>query len=268
MSQTIPLKKSDLVEKVKRRLGYPTVKIELEDASIIDHIDYARSIFIKWAVGQAKQEFYFTLMLSAGVTMYDLDIVDTGICEVLSYDTRTAGSIHTLFTMENYLYNQGMYDMLLMRGASWGYTLVSYHIARDFIETVKRYIVDAYNFTYHRYTNQLEIQPPPPSGGALYDENQVLYDSPGWILVKAYRIEGTDEDIYSNPWMLDYITALSKITLGRIRSKFSNFTAVGSNIGLALDGDALISEGQAELEKLDARLREEEAFEGYGFLLG
>jgi hypothetical protein len=268
MVQESPLKKSDLIEKVKRRLGYPTVKIELEDSVINDHIDYGRAKFQKWAVGQSKQEFYFTVMLSAGVTTYDLDDIDPGICEVLGYSTQTAGSIHTLFTMENYLYNQGMYDMLLMRGASWGYTLVSYHIARDFIETVKRYIVDAYNFTYHRYTNQLEIEPPPPSGGELITEEGVLYDSPGWILVRAYRYEGTDEDLYSNPWMLDYVSALCKVTLGRIRLKFANFSAVGSNVGLALDGDSLIAEGKEELTTLEQQLRDEEAFDGLGFLLG
>jgi len=268
MAQIIPMKKSDLIEKVKRRLGYPTVKIELEDPTINDHIDYARAKFVKWAVGQSKQEFYFTLMLSAAQTEYDLDLVDPGICEVIGYDTKSAGSIHTLFTMENYLYNQGMYDSLLMRGSSWGYTLVSYHIARDFIETVKRYVVDAYSFVYHPYTNQLEIQPPPPSGGALYDENGDVYDSPGWILVRGFRIEGTDEDIYTNPWMLDFTTALCKVTLGRIRSKFANFTGVGSNVGLALDGDALIAEGKEELAYLEQTLRDEEAYEGLGMIIG
>lgn len=268
MSKVVHFKKSDLIEKVKRRLGHPTVKVELDDPIINDHIDYARAKFIKWAVGQAKQEFYFTLMLSAGQTEYDLDDVDPKICEVIGYDTKSAGSIHTLFTMENYLYNQGMYDMLLMRGASWGYTLVSFHIAQDFIDTVKRYVVDAYSFTYHPYENTLEIQPAPPSGGAVYDEEGNLYDSPGWVLVRAFRIEGDDVDIYTNPWMIDYVTALCKVTLGRIRSKFANFSAVGSNVGLALDGDALIAEGKEELTMLEETLRNEEAYEGSWIIIG
>ena len=258
------MKKSDMVEKIRRRLGAPVVKVELDAMQISDSIDYARTKYIKWAVGQATQEVFFTVMLSAGEAFYDMP---ANVSEVIGYDVRTAGSIHTLFTIENYLYNQGMYDQLLMRGASSGYSLVSYHIARDFLETVKRYVVDAYSFTYHPYTNQVEIKPTPPTGGHLTIKD-VTYDTPGFILLRAYMIEGTDEDLYENMWITDYSTAMCKITLGRIRSKFASFAAIGSNTGLALDGDSLISEGQAEIEKLEETLRLEEATEGLGFLIG
>ena len=260
------MKKGDLIEKVRRRFGYPLVKVELDDTQISDHIDYAREKFIKWAIGNAVQETYFTLLLSAGEAEYELP---SGVTEVIGYDTRTAGSIHTLFTMENYLYNQGMYDQLLMRGATGGagYSLISYHIARDFLETVKRYVVDAYNFKYHKYTNMLTISPTPPSGGVLIIDN-VSHNTPGFILLRTYMVEGTDADIYSELWVLDYVTALSKQTLGRIRSKFANFTSIGSNTGLALDGDALLSESQMELEKLEEQLRNEQTHDGWGIIIG
>ncbi len=258
-----PVKKSELIERIKRVLGYPVVKVELDDMQIADHIDYARQKFIKWAIGQGVIERYFTIALSAGVTDYELP---GDVTEVLSYDTRTTGSIHTLFTVENYLYNAGMYDMLLMRGGGSGYTLVSYHIARDFLDTIRRYVFDTYNFTYHRYTNILEIQPPPPSGGTIYWQDTWI-DSPGYILVRAYVLEGTEEDLYDNMWIFDYACALSKRTLGRIRSKFANFTAIGQT-GLALDGDTLLSEAQTEIEKLEEQLRTEEPWEGLGIYIG
>lgn len=261
--------KEDLVEKVKRRLGYPMVKIELDDLQIFDNIDYARSKYIKWAVGNATQEKYMTCLLSGGVYLYDMP---ANTVDVLGYSIQTMGSIHTLFTIENYLYNQGMYDQVLMRGGGDNYTLVSYHIARGFLETVHRYVVDAYNFKYHKYTNQLEINPIPPTGGTLTltDSAGVAYqvDSPGFLLLRTYQIEGTAEDMYENDWFLDYVTALTKISLGRVRSKFANFTAVGSNVGLAMDGDTLLQEGQAELERLDESLKNEQVYEGLGIYLG
>ena len=257
------IKKSDLVERIKRNLGYPLVKIELDAAQINDAIDYTRARFIRWAAGQATQEYYFTLMLSAGVTMYDLP---GRVVEVLGYNIASTGSIHTLFTIDNYLYNQGMYDMMFMRGGGSGYTLISYHIARDFLDTVRRYTVDAYNFKYHRYTNQLEIQPPPPSGGTVYVTG-AGYSSPGYVLVRSYQIEGLDTDIYETMWVQDYATAYCKRTLGRIRSKFANFSGIGQT-GISLDGDALISEATAEMEKLDEQLRLEESWEGYPIEIG
>lgn len=263
--------KEDLVEKVKRRLGAPMVKVELDDTQIFDNIDYTRQKFIKWAVGNSTQEKYMTLLLRGGQTLYDMP---ANTVDVLSYNIHTMGSIHTLFTVENYLYQMGMFDQVLMRGGGGDYTLLSYHIARGFLETVRRYVVDAYNFTYHKYTNQLEINPAPPSSstttvtsagpsGNVYVEN-----TPGYLLLRTYQIEGTAEDIYDNEWILDYVTALCKISLGRVRSKFANFAAVGSNVGLAMDGDTLLQEGQADLERLDESLRMEQTYEGLGILIG
>lgn len=259
--------KTELVEKIKRRLGYPMVKVELDDSQIYDNIDYARSNFIKWAVGNATVEKYITLLLIGDQTLYDLP---TNTVEVVDYDIKTTGSIHTLFTIENYLYQMGMYDQLLMRGGGEGYTLVSYHIAREFLDTIKRYVVDAYNYTYHKYTNQLEINPPPPSSGSttVVSGGEYVSNSPGYVLLRTYVIDGDDEDFYGNIWVHDYALALCKISLGRVRSKFASFSAVGSNVGLALDGDTLIQEGQTDIEKLDERLRLEEVWDGLGIYIG
>lgn len=261
------MRKEELVEKIKRRLGSPMVKIELDDTQIFDNIDYTRTKYIKWAVGNATQEVYMTLLLRGGQTLYDLPANTTN---VLGYTISTMGSIHTLFTIENYLYQMGMFDQVMMRGGGNDYTLISYHIARGFLETIKRYVVDAYNFKYHKYTNQLEISPPPPSSGvtSVLSAGEYVSNTPGYLLLRTYQIEGTDEDIYENEWILDYATALTKISLGRVRSKFANFTAVGSNVGLSLDGDTLLQEGQAELEHLNETLRNEEVWEGYPIMLG
>lgn len=261
------MRKEELMEKIKRRLGAPMVRIELDDTQIFDNIDYTRTKYIKWAVGNATQEVYMTLLLRGGQTLYDLPANTTN---VLGYTISTLGSIHTLFTIENYLYQMGMFDQILMRGGGNDYTLVSYHIARGFLETIKRYVVDAYNFKYHKYTNQLEISPPPPSSGvtSVLSAGEYVSNTPGYLLLRTYQIEGTDEDIYENEWILDYATALTKISLGRVRSKFANFTAVGSNVGLSLDGDTLLQEGQAELEHLNETLRNEEVWEGLGIYMG
>jgi hypothetical protein len=59
-------------------------------------------------------------------------------------------------------------------------------------------------------------------------------------------------DIEKIEWINDYSLALCKITLGMVRRKYSGMQMPGG--GLSLDGDALVSEGNAEKEKLDADL--------------
>ena len=61
------LTKKALSDKIKRRFGFPKEKVELDDSQIYDAIDYARDKWMKWAVGQATHEIYFTVMLLAGL---------------------------------------------------------------------------------------------------------------------------------------------------------------------------------------------------------
>jgi len=257
------MKKEELVEKVLRRLGYPMIKVELDTTQIIDHIDYARQQYIKWAVGNATTEIYFTVMLSGGQASYQLS---SNVTDVIGYSTNQTGTVNTLFTVENYLFSNGAYNFISGSNPGDPYSLVSYHIALDFLDTVRKYAVDKYTFVYHKYTNILEIKPTPATGSTITISG-VTYDSPGFILVRAFSLEGEATDLYGLPWILDYVTALSKITLGRIRSKFANFSSIG-NTGLALDGDMLLSEGKEEKDKLDEQLRDEEVFEGYGISVG
>ena len=279
--------KAQLIEQIKRNLGYPMVKVELDYSQMEDAVDYARSKFIKWAVGNATQEVYFTMALSASQYMYDMP---TGVTEVLSYaSTGISSGINTLFTVENYMYSRGMLDSLVNNYE--GYNLVSYHIAREFIDTLRRYTPDMYNFKYHKYTNQLEIQPPPTSGSTLtYTPkyateagvevlgDEITINSPGWVLIRCYMIQGSTtspsweandsyEYMYDSSWILDFATAYCKKILGMVRRKFASYSNLG-NQGITLDGSDLISEADAEMERLTESLTLKEVYEGYGISIG
>jgi len=193
MALDIRKSKGDLTELIKRRLGHPMVKVELTTQQIYDCIDYARDKWIKWGVGNSIVETYFTTLLLAGQNFYDLPI---GVYDIVEYnDAGSQWGINTLFTVDNFLYSRGVYDPVFWTGG-YAYSLVSYHIALDYLKTIDRYTPSIYNYKYHRYTNQLEVQPAPPSGNTpltLKDENGVNqeYDSPGFILIRSYMIEGS-----------------------------------------------------------------------------
>ena len=269
------MKKAQLAEKIKRGLGFPMVKIELDPTQINDAIDNARKKFIKWAAGNATHETFFTVMLSGGQSIYDLPV---GVTEVLAYSSSgMSGGINTLFTVDNFLFNQGLFQALIgTGGGASGYTMINYHMARDFLETVRKYTPDKYSYKYHGYTNQLEIQPAPATGGRL-ELNGVVYDSPGFVLIRSmmleastlsgYSEENTFENFYGYDWILEYATAECKIVLGLVRRKFGNFASLG-NVGISLDGDALVSEGKEEKDALEEKLKTEEVFEGLGIEIG
>lgn len=198
------ISRTQLIGKVKRRLGAPLVKVELCDDQIIDHIDYARKKFVKWAIGNATEEVYFTLLLQAGKRFYDLPV---GVTDVISYDTRSRGAgINTLFTVENFLFQSGAF------GTSFngGYDFLSYHLALDFLTTLDRYTTTPYNFRYHKSTNQLEVSPTPESSSSTatvtlpHPETGIptdfLVDSPGWLLIRSYMLQGSTLPNYTPEW--------------------------------------------------------------------
>jgi len=187
--------RTQLREMVKRRLGAPMVKVELCDDQINDHIDYSTSDYIDWAVGAGTDIIYFTLPLQAGRRFYDLP---KGVLDILDYEETGVGvgGINTLFTMENYMYNQGMFDPLNSPTSS----ILGLHMVHDFLETLDRYQPDKYNWRYHKMGNQLEITPTPKYGEnnitikRVDDNNMVkdyILDSPGYVLVKANVIQGS-----------------------------------------------------------------------------
>ena len=199
------ISRTQLIDKVKRRLGAPMVKVELCDEQIIDHIDYARQKFIKWATGNATQETYFTVLLQAGKRFYDLP---AGVTDVIAYDDTPikSGGINTLFTIDNYMFSRGFYGNVF-----WGgYDLVSYHLVIDFMKTLNKYRTTPYNWKYHKSTNQLEINPVPPFDGkqkavtvAHPDTGlptTMYIDSPGWVLLRTYMVSGATLPNYTPDW--------------------------------------------------------------------
>ena len=102
MALDIRMSKADIAEKIKRRFGYPVVKVELEDIQIYDIIDMAKQKWIKWGAGNAQVETYFTVLLLANTNFYDLPL---GVVDIIDYDDNgRVYDVNTLFAVENFPY--------------------------------------------------------------------------------------------------------------------------------------------------------------------
>ncbi len=261
------LTKEQVIDKIKRRFGYPVINCELDDNQISDFINEARDYWIEWS-DTGNQDTWFTVMLSGGQSIYDMPL---GVTEIIDYDVEGSSlGGFGLFSIGNQMINSGLFPI-----SNTGFNLVSYQLALSFYDLLDKYVVDEYNYKYHPYTNQLEIQPTPLTGNSL-TVNGVTYDSPGFMLIHASMIEGstlpgydpetTNQNFYGEKWVLDYAYALSMRTLGYIRRKFQNSTMLG-NANTSLDGAEMVSEANELIEKLEDKLKTEES-QGYGIDIG
>ena len=261
------LSKDDLSALIKRRLGAPMIKVELSIDQIYDAIDYARDRFVSVAIGNATREEYITMMLSGGQSVYDMPDDVTELVEFIDGAGAggIGGKINTLFTIENYFYSQGM-----LANTRSPFDLVGYHIALDFMETLQRYVHSDYVYRYNRYDNQLIIDPAPPTGHfatIVTPSGDIQVDSPGWCLMKVYKIQGEDEHFYNERIVQDYAYALAMRTLGLVRRKSASLGALG-NQPLSLDGSDLVSEAQSLIEQYEETLENKYCWAGYGIVQG
>lgn len=250
--------KEEFRQYIRRSLGYPMVKVELTQDQIDDSIDYSLEKFKEWATGNANEEQFFTIALSAEQKYYDLP---KGVITVVDYNDTggsVSGGVNTLFTVENFLYNFGYYPNL--SSSNYG-NLISYHMALDFLSQLERYVVNKYKYKYHKRLNQIELIPTPTN-----------LSSPQYVLIRAYMLRGAlsvgwtedllNQELYTESFVKNYSIALCKEKLGYIRRKFSQFNSIG-NTGIQLDGNDLISEAKEEKERLEEELDNKYVYEGY-----
>ena len=268
---------------IKRGFGWPLVNVELLDMHIDDNIYKAAQKYSRFAVGNATQECFGTMMLSGGQRFYDMPAGTTEVIKVDDYGKE--GGINTLFTIDNFLYSQGAMNFFAQ---SSGYSLVDYHTTLGFLKTLRRYSPSRYTYKYHKGSNKLEVTPAPATdrfitisqpvsaGSSVYQD--VVVNSGGFVLLKSMMLEGATEPgwvmedfyerMFEKDWFIDYVTALCKITLGMIRRKMENASNTVGNTSLTMDGSALMSEGKEEKTALEEKLQTEESYESYGISLG
>lgn len=260
--------KAELREYIKSELGWPYVKVELNDTHLNNSIDRAKSFYTYWATGDATKEIFFTKVLSGGERQIKLP---DGIYDVIDMNdsTNNLGSANELFTVQNQMLMHGMLDF-----ASGSTSILDYHIGLDYINALQDYTVSSYQWRYSQFNNTITLSPV-PSAGINWTESDTNF-----ILVRAYIKEGffigniqnqetaQNEFLYDNYWIQEYATALAKMKLGHIRRKFANGEVLG-NSTITLDGDSLLQEGKEDKERLEEQIKNaEHGYDGWGIEIG
>ena len=166
------------------------------------------------------------------------------ITNVFSADPAGNEAGQTLFNFE-YAFAQGLlgYDGLGNRFYHTGYDLVSYDIGRQYIETVKKLLGhSSISLQFNKRTQKLRIY-----------NNYAAHTSGRSAYILGVWIERRIEDIIQEQWVLDYSTALTKITLGNTLTRFNGATAVG---GITINGNDILTQGMTEKEELLLWIRE------------
>ena len=245
--------KQEVFDYVNLSLGGGMVDVELDQA----HYEEAlKKSFAKFRLrsDNSVEESYLFLPTVIDQNTYTLpeEVIEVRKIFRRSIGSRTGGGDGgTLFEPFNLAYT----NTYLLASTNMG-GLATYNAFAQYQELVGRMFGSFIEFKWNTTTKELVILQRPRA-----EEELLLY---------AYNYRPDSEllkDYLASQWIKDYTLAVCKYMLGEARSKFA--TIAGPQGGSTLNGDALKSEAQAEMEKLETDVATQVAGGvGYSFTIG
>jgi hypothetical protein len=229
------------------------VDVELDQAHYEEALKKAFAKF-RQRSDNSVEESYLFLPTVIDQNTYTLpeEVIEVRKIFRRSIGSRTGGGDGgTLFEPFNLAYT----NTYLLASTNMG-GLATYNAFAQYQELVGRMFGSFIEFKWNTTTKELVILQRPRA-----EEELLLY---------AYNYRPDSEllkDYLASQWIKDYTLAVCKYMLGEARSKFA--TIAGPQGGSTLNGDALKSEAQAEMEKLETDVATQVAGGvGYSFTIG
>jgi hypothetical protein len=222
-------------------LGAPMVKIELTDQNLDLAVDQAMKIFEEYA----PREFfdYYVFPTVPGKSVYEMP-PDVGYIRNVFYRKTaqfafTAHDLNGAIPVE-YFYPGGAYNSL----------------QGGLIDPVQPMWGRMGEWVLYSQYSQMFSNISSSIGGweflGGYDKIK-LYPVPCTVnYVIVHYIQKCKDWSCTNQFIMEYALALTKIMLGRVRTRIRN--PPGPNGGVQLDGDQLLQEGKEEKEKLESEI--------------
>ena len=215
-------------------------QFELFDGTLYDTITSFDSSLTTAFKQNKRKTLTFEGSVSEATTyqnVFDYDIMDyRKVVDVTDFEEGSTTGINTLFTLEQTLAQQTYFSYAM---GNYGFDLVSWYTLKEFLDMREKVLAIRRDLKFDPRSQYLQIYPQPSKNSRFYG------------VVSSY-VERPIRDVIKEQWVYQYVLALSMITIGRVRGKFSNVSLLG---GGSLNYD-LVSEGLTKKESLEQKLLE------------
>jgi hypothetical protein len=244
--------KQQVFDYCKAMLGDGMVDVELDPIHYETALNRALAIF-RQRSDNAVEESYIFLNLLEDQNEYILPAEIQQVRQIFrrSVGSRTGGGTGgTVFEPFNLAYT----NTYLLSSTNMG-GLLTYELFAQYQELVGKMFGSFINFTYNSQSKKLRIEQRPRT-----EES---------VMLLCYNVRpdfSVISDTYAGQWIKDYALANCKMMLGQAREKFAQIA--GPQGGSSLNGAALKSEAQAEMDKLMEDLKTGVTTQGWGWITG
>jgi hypothetical protein len=219
-------------------LGDGMIDVELDPIHYETALTRALGVF-RQRSDNAVEESYIFLNLLVDTNEYILPSEVQQVRQIFrrSIGSRTGGgSGGTVFEPFNLAYT----NTYLLSSTNMG-GLLTYELFAQYQELVGKMFGSFINFNWNSQSKKLRIEQRPRTEESVM--LQVYNIKPDFAIIN---------DTYAGQWIKDYTLANCKIMLGQAREKFASIA--GPQGGTALNGSAMKSEGQADIDRLTQEL--------------
>lgn len=252
-----------LAQRIRRTLGEPLIQIEISSEQIYELIDIAIEYFTKFA-GETEEYLIFRSdlyiqgqglpigrLFNTSPEMYssnpdslvknlsggwDFDMNDyRKIIDVFSFSEGNNSGVNTLFTIEHTIAQQAYFGHLL---GNVGYDLVTWYSLKSWLDTREKMLALTPYLRFDPDTQILKIIPEPT-------RTQPYYGLIGCKMQKPIKY------LVSQLWVYRYTLALTKITIGHVRGKYTGTNLFGGQTVNAAD---LLRQGEKEKDELEKEI--------------
>lgn len=225
--------KNQLYNDIRLRLGEGIIDTEADPAHFDMALRRAIKIFQQRS-SAAYEESYILLELQEKRNTY---ILPQEVTHVRQIFRRTMGDATGPYSSSFDPFSSATLNVYLLNYNAQG-GLLTYELYTQYVELAARMFGGFINYNFNTYTKELQLVRDPKGSGEP-------------ILLWVYNIRpdiAILSDFQARAWIEDYTYAGVKQLIGEAREKFTTITGPGG--GTSLNGSALKSEAQAEMDKL------------------
>jgi len=238
-TNTLASLKQNLIDYVKLQLGNEIIDVELDPAHY--EAAYTKTIgTYRQRAQNAYEESYLFLTLVNNQNIYTLPQEVISVRQVFR---RTFGNSQGPYASNFDPFAQASLNVYLMNFNVAG-GLATYDFYTQYVELAARMFGGFLNYTFNPVTKQLQLIRDPQGTGEA-------------VLIWTYNLRPEIQllsDMQIGQWIRDYMTANCKMIIGEAREKFA--TIAGPQGGGSLNGTAMKSEAQAQMDALIEQLKQ------------
>jgi hypothetical protein len=219
-----------------RRLGYPVIDINVDDGQVDDRIDDALAYY---------RDFHFDgtehIYLSYKITQTDVNNKFITLPDNINYvirifDIGRASSVSNLFNVRYQIHLNDLFDFTST-------TYVPYVMGMRHIEELEQIFVGSKPIRFNRHNNCLYVD-------MKWDKDVKVDD---YVIVDCYRVLDSEafSDVWSDPWLKKYASALIKKQWGENLKKFEGMNLPG---GVKFNGQKIWDEANDEINALEKEM--------------